>query len=143
MVVAGTVKYLIDCEMVMVFISSYLVYMNADVWCNRRKVMYNVTHERAPGNGPGCGDSFAATAACRTNRIVVRGFMTSKTCSKGFTLTELLVVITVIAILSLIAIPQFNSYRAKSYNAAAVSDMRNFMAVMEGFYHDIKIYPTL
>lgn len=69
--------------------------------------------------------------------------MTSKTCSKGFTLTELLVVITVIAILSLIAIPQFNSYRAKSYNAAAVSDMRNFMAVMEGFYHDIKIYPTL
>ena len=61
---------------------------------------------------------------------------------KGFTLIELMIVIAIIGILAAIAIPQFAAYRAKSYNSAAQSDLRNVLTVLEAYYADYQEYPT-
>ena len=60
---------------------------------------------------------------------------------KGFTLIELLIVVAIIGILAAIAIPQFTAYRAKAYNSAAQSDMKNFKTAMEAFFSDNQQYP--
>jgi type IV pilus assembly protein PilA len=61
---------------------------------------------------------------------------------KGFTLIELMIVIAIIGILAAIAIPQFAAYRAKSYNSAAQSDLRNCLTVLEAYYADFQKYPS-
>ncbi len=61
----------------------------------------------------------------------------------GFTLVELLVVVVIIGILAAIAIPQFNAYRQRAYNASAVSDLKNFKTAMESYYADFQKYPVL
>ncbi len=61
---------------------------------------------------------------------------------KGFTLIELMIVIAIIGILAAIAIPQFSNYRAKSYNAGALSDSRNLRTDMEAYYAEWEQYPN-
>ena len=60
---------------------------------------------------------------------------------KGFTLIELMIVIAIIGILAAIAIPQFSKYRARSYNASAMSDARNLRTDLEGHYAEWSVYP--
>ena len=62
--------------------------------------------------------------------------------SKGFTLIELLIVVAIIGILAAIAIPQFSSYRAKDYNAAAIAELKNLKTGMEAYMADQQQYPT-
>jgi len=61
---------------------------------------------------------------------------------KGFTLIELLIVVAIIGILAAIAIPQFSAYRAKAYNSAATSDVKNTKTGMEAYMADNQSYPT-
>jgi type IV pilus assembly protein PilA len=58
----------------------------------------------------------------------------------GFTLIELLIVIAIIGILAAIAIPQFATYRTRSHNTSAMSDLRNIATAQEGYYVDNKVY---
>jgi prepilin-type N-terminal cleavage/methylation domain-containing protein len=59
---------------------------------------------------------------------------------KGFTLIELMIVIAIIGILAAIAIPQFEFYRKRSYNAVAESDLRNACTAQEAYYVDNLTY---
>ena len=60
---------------------------------------------------------------------------------KGFTLIELMIVIAIIGILAAIAIPQFSKYRAKSYNTASLSDIKNVKTDLEAYYAEWDTYP--
>lgn len=53
---------------------------------------------------------------------------------KGFTLIELLVVVAIIGVLAAIAIPQFAAYRQKSFDAQAISDLRNAAEAEEAYF---------
>jgi len=51
---------------------------------------------------------------------------------KGFTLIELMIVIAIIGILSAVAIPQFNDYRAKANDSTAQADTKNVITQFLG-----------
>lgn len=65
-----------------------------------------------------------------------------KNATAGFTLIELLIVVAIIGILAAIAIPQFSAYRAKAYNSAATSDLKNVKTSLESYFMEHYIYPN-
>ena len=58
----------------------------------------------------------------------------TRTNEKGFTLIELMIVIAIIGILAAIAIPNFISYRNKSFCSAAESDANGITAAISDYF---------
>lgn len=53
---------------------------------------------------------------------------------KGFTLLEMMIVISIIAIVATIAIPQFIQYQIRGYNATAKSDAKQMYTAAQAFF---------
>lgn len=60
--------------------------------------------------------------------------------NSGFTLLELLVTISVIGILTAIAIPQYQQYRQRGFDTRASSDLRNVALAEEAYFLDWEAY---
>lgn len=52
----------------------------------------------------------------------------------GFTLLELLVVVSIVGILASLAIPQYASYRARSYDSIVESQLRHIATGQEAYF---------
>ena len=62
--------------------------------------------------------------------------------TKGFTLIELMVTVTVIAILMAIALPAYNDYVTRSKFAEATGNLADLRVKMEQYYADNRRYST-
>ena len=66
----------------------------------------------------------------------IKGKFLVKFKSAGFTLIELLIVIAIIGILSAVAVPLFEQYRTRSYDAAAKQSLRDVNFLCTAYWLD-------
>lgn len=62
---------------------------------------------------------------------------------KGFTLIELLTVVAVIGVLAVVALQQLETYRRSSYDARALSDLKNAISAEEAYFATTRNYMTV
>ena len=58
----------------------------------------------------------------------------------GFTLLELLVVLTIVSVLTAISVPQYNSYKQRAFDTRALSDLHNAAIAEEAYFMDNEEY---
>ena len=62
---------------------------------------------------------------------------------KAFTIIELLIVISVIAILIGIALPRFRGMQEEGFSAQAAGELRSLVTAIESYYiHNSRLYPS-
>lgn len=59
---------------------------------------------------------------------------------RGFTLIELMLVVTIIGILTSMSIPKFGSTKEKAYLATMKADLRNLVVAEEAYFFDWSAY---
>ncbi len=62
--------------------------------------------------------------------------------ASGFTLIELMIAITIVAILASVAIPAYNSYTQRTKLAEGMTTLSNLRLQMEQYYQDNRSYAT-
>ncbi len=62
--------------------------------------------------------------------------------NSGFTLIEMLIILTIIGILASIAIPAYNNYTQRSKLAEGMTTLSNLRLQMEQYYQDNRSYAT-
>lgn len=60
----------------------------------------------------------------------------------GFTLIELMIATVLIALLAAIALPRISATKQRAYDAAALSDLNQLVALSEAYFADRLEYPT-
>ncbi|HSD59512.1 MAG TPA: type IV pilin protein [Burkholderiales bacterium] len=60
--------------------------------------------------------------------------------NQGFTLLELMITVTIVAILSAIALPNYNNYVARGQAVVGVAALAEYRVRMEQFYQDNRTY---
>jgi len=60
---------------------------------------------------------------------------------KGFTLIEVMIVLTIISTLSSIAVPNFLSYKVKAREAVVKADLKNAMKFLDLYFIENDTYP--
>lgn len=88
------------------------------------------THRRS--HPEPCGDAGGSVAS----GLQPEERMSTRGRSKGFTLVELMVVLSVIAILAAIAIPNYSARQGKAFDARIATDVRNAAAGQEAYFLD-------
>jgi len=71
---------------------------------------------------------------------VLRGLASGLRAGRAFTLTELLVTVSMIGILAAVAVPLFLSQRDNARNAAAQVDVQRLAAAQETFWFDDGVF---
>ena len=92
-----------------------------------------------------CGESVPATATiCSKCNTAQPGLRKSNNTVAIVVAVALVLFVGVgfVGILAAIAIPQFSSYRVKSYDSAAQSDLRNIKTALESYLADNQQYPS-
>lgn len=59
---------------------------------------------------------------------------------RGFSLIELLTAMTIVSILSAIAVPQYSMYKSRAFNANVTADLKNAVVAQEALYAETEQY---